>query len=206
MTTVMIIHDIDLLRGALAAVLSREPDLEVATSLPPTGDGESQLAVARAFRPEVAVVHVYRCDAADLVLPRRLRAAVPGCEVLIVTAQHTPEALRRVVDAGIRGFLSTDTKPATLVDAVRRLAAGERVIDPLLLVAALRESEGDNPLSVRQRDVLRLAGEGLNSQEIGQRLFLSAGTVRNYLSAAIRQTGGRSLLEAMERARKEGWL
>jgi two-component system response regulator DesR len=111
-----------------------------------------------------------------------------------------------VVDAGIRGFLSADAQPAALVDAIRRLAAGDRVIDPQLLIAALREGEVDNPLSARQRDVLRLAGEGLSSQEIGQRLFLSPGTVRNYLSAAIRQTGGRGLLEALERSRKEGWL
>ncbi|HEU5108272.1 MAG TPA: response regulator transcription factor, partial [Micromonosporaceae bacterium] len=152
------------------------------------------------------VVHVDHCDDSDLVLPRRLRAEVPGCEVLVVTAQHTPDALRRVVDAGIRGFLSADTQPATLVDAVRRLAAGERVVDPLLLMAALRNGDVDNPLNARQRDVLRLAGEGLSSQEIAQRLFLSPGTVRNYLSAAIRQTGARTLLEALERARKERWL
>jgi two-component system response regulator DesR len=206
MTSVMIINNVDLLRGALAAVLAHEPDLEVTASLPHTGDDDQPLAVALAYRPQVVVVHVDRCDATDLALPRRLRAEVPGCEVLIVTAQHTPEALRRVVDAGIRGFLSADTQPATLVDAVRRLAAGERVIDAQLLMAALRNGDADNPLTVRQRDVLRLAGEGLSSQEIGQRLFLSPGTVRNYLSAAIRQTGGRSLLEAVERARKEGWL
>jgi two-component system, NarL family, response regulator DesR len=206
MTSVMIIHDIDLLRGALAAVLSNEPDLEVTASLPHTGDGDNQLAVARAFRPDVVVVHVDRCDATDLVLPRRLRTDVPGCEVLIVTPQYSTEAVRRVVDAGIRGFLSADTQPAALVDAIRRLAAGERVIEPQLLIAALRDGEVDNPLSARQRDVLRLAGEGLSSQEIGQRLFLSPGTVRNYLSAAIRQTGGRSLLEALEKSRKEGWL
>jgi two-component system response regulator DesR len=206
MTSVMIIHDIDLLRGALAAVLSHEPDLEVTASLSRTGDGENQLAVARAFRPDVVVVHVDRCDPTDLAMPRRLRTDVPGCEVLIVTPQYSPETVRRVVDAGIRGFLSADTQPAELVDAIRRLAAGERVIDPLLLMAALRDGELDNPLSARQRDVLRLAGEGLSSQEISQRLFLSPGTVRNYLSAAIRQTGGRSLLEALERARKEGWL
>jgi two-component system response regulator DesR len=206
MTSVMIIHDIDLLRGALAAVLSKEPDLEVHPGPPYTGETATQLAVARAVRPDVAVVHLDRCDATDLILPRRLRADVPGCEVLIVTPQYSPEAVRRVVDAGIRGFLSADAQPAALVDAVRRLAAGERVVDPQLLMAALREGEADNPLSARQRDVLRLAGEGLSSQEIGQRLFLSPGTVRNYLSAAIRQTGGRGLLEALEKSRREGWL
>jgi two-component system response regulator DesR len=201
MTSVMIIHDTDLLRGALAAVLSHEPDLEVTAQFSPTDD---VITTARTAPPDVAVVHTPRCDPADLALPRRLMDELAGCAVLIVSDRHTPDALRRVVDAGIRGFLSADAPPEALVDAVRRLAGGERVIDPLLLMAALRD--GDNPLRARQRDVLRLAADGLSSPEIGRRLFLSAGTVRNYLSAAIRQTGARSLLEAVERARKEGWL
>lgn len=201
MTSVMIVHDIDLLRGALAAVLSHQPDLEVTVQVSPTDD---VVAAARTARPNVAVMHTRRCDAADLMLPHRLVTEIPECAVLVVSGRQTPDALRRVIDAGIRGFLSADAEPEALVDAVRRLADGERVIDPLLLVAALRN--GKNPLNTRQRDVLRLAAEGRSAQDIGRQLFLSPGTVRNYLSAAVRQTGGRSLLEAIERARKEGWM
>jgi two-component system response regulator DesR len=201
MTSVMIIHEIDLLRGAFAALIANEPDLEVAAQVSPADD---VLAVAHATRPDVVVVHLNRCDAEDLVTPRRIREELRDCEILIVCAGHTPEALRRVVDAGIRGFMSADATAPDLVEAVRRLADGERVIDPVLLMTALRD--GLNPLTTRQRDVLRLAAEGLGSQEIGLRLYLSAGTVRNYLSAAIRQAGARSLLEAVERAREEGWL
>jgi two-component system response regulator DesR len=201
MTSVMIIHDVELVRGALVAVLSNEPDLAVTAQARPNAGA---LASALAARPDVAVVHVERCDTEGLELPRQIRERVPDCAVLIVCGRHTPEALRQAVDSGIRGFLSADASPAALVDAVRRLAAGERVIEPLLLVAALRDGAG--PLTARQLDVLRLASEGLGSREIAHRLYLSPGTVRNYLSAAIRQTGGRSLLEAVEWARREGWL
>jgi two-component system response regulator DesR len=196
----MIIHNVDLVRGALAAVLANEPDLEVTAQAGP----DDAIRTASAARPDVAVVHMERCDAPGLTLPQLLREHLPGCAILIVCGGHTPEALRTVMDSGIRGLLSADAAPTALVDAVRRLAAGERSVDPLLLMAALREEKG--ALTARQQDVLRLAAEGLSSQEIGQRLYLSPGTVRNYLSAAIRQTGGRSLLEAIERARREGWL
>jgi two-component system response regulator DesR len=201
MTSVMIIQESDLLRGALAAVLSHEPDLDVTAQLPVADDVS---AFARAARPDVVVIHIERCDEDGLATLRRLSLDAPGAAVLVVTGRHTVEALRAALDAGVHGFLDADTAPEALVDAVRRLAIGERVIDPMLLVAALRED--DNPLTPRQRDVLRLAGEGLSTREIGRRLYLSPGTVRNYLSAAIRRVGGRSLLEAVGRATKEGWL
>jgi two-component system response regulator DesR len=201
MTSVMIVHEIDLLRGALAAVLSHEADFDVTAQASPADD---VTAAALAARPDVIVFHLQRCDLAALDLPRRLRAEVPGAAVVLVAEEYQPEALRAVLDADVRGFLDADAAPASLIEAVRGVAAGERMIDPLLLVAALRDD--DNPLTPRQREVLRLAAEGLSARDIGRRLYLSSGTVRNYLSAAIRQAGGRSLLEAITHAREEGWL
>lgn len=201
MTSVMIVHSIDLLRGALTAVLSHQPDMEVRAQLAPADD---VAAAVRAHHADVVVVHTEQCDDIALSVPRRLRTTAPDTAVLVVSERHNAEALRAAVDAGARGFLGADAPPESLVDAVRRLGRGERVLDPLLLVAALHDP--DNPLTTRQRDVLRLAGEGLSAREIGTRLYLSPGTVRNYLSAAVRRAGGRTVLEAIGRARGQGWL
>ena len=128
MIRVMIIEDIDLVRGALAAVLSSEQDMEVVAQLAATSDA---LAAARARKPDVAVIDVARCDPPGLRIPHQLRKELPDCQVLVLTPQRTPEALRRVLDAGLRGFLNIDTPPSQLVESVRRIAAGEWVIDPV---------------------------------------------------------------------------
>jgi two-component system response regulator DesR len=201
MTSVMIVHDSDLLRGALAAVLSHEPDLDVAAQLSTTDD---VAAAARTVRPDIVVIYLEQCDEEGLGVLSRIRTASSGSAVLVVTGQHTTDALRCALDAGAQGFLNAETAPEALVAAVRRLADGERMVDPVLLVSALRAD--DNPLTPRQREVLRLAAAGLSAREIGHRLYLSPGTVRNYLSTAIRRAGGRSLLDAVARAAKEGWL
>lgn len=201
MIRVMIVENMTLLRGALAAVLSSQNDLVVVAQL---ARGDDVLAAARAHRPDVLVIDIERCDTRGLAVPRRLREEMPGCQVLVLTAQRTAEALRNVLDSGLRGFLDKDTPPRQLVESVRRVAAGDWVIDPVLAAATLHADQ--NPLSPRQRDVLRLAGSGIPSSEIAQQLFLSPGTVRNYLSAAVRKVGARNLLEAIHHAERAGWL
>jgi two-component system, NarL family, response regulator DesR len=198
---VMIVEDIDLVRGALAAVLSSEKDIEVVAALAASGD---VLAAARKHQPDVTVIDVPRCDPAGLRLPRLLCQELPENRVVVLSPQRTAEALRHVLAAGLRGFLDNDTPPRELVESVRRVAAGEWVIDPVLAAATLHMAP--IPLSERQRDVLRLAGAGLPATEIARRLFLSPGTVRNYLSVAIRKTGARNLLEAVRHAEEAGWL
>lgn len=201
MTSVMIVHEIDLVRGAIAAMLSYQQDIDVLAELAPTADA---VTAVLAGRPDVVVFHIDRCDVPALALPRRICAEAPQCRLLLVSGQYHPAALRDAVEAGISGFLNADTGPESLVQAIRRLVSGERVIDPMLLGSALRGA--DSPLTDRQREVLRLAAEGLNSADIGRQLFLAPGTVRNYLSAAIRRTGGRSVLEAAGLARTRGWM
>jgi two-component system, NarL family, response regulator DesR len=198
---VMVIEDIDLVRGALAAVLASEKDMEVVAQLAWSDD---VLAAVRAHKPDVTLIAVARCDPPGLRIPRQIRAELPDNQVLVLTPHRTAEALRHVLDAGLRGFLDNDTPPSHLVESVRRVAAGDWVIDPVLAVAALHADT--NPLSQRQRDVLRLAGAGMPAAEIARELYLSPGTVRNYLSAAIRKTGCRNLMEAVRHAERLGWL
>lgn len=200
MISVMIVHDFDLLRGALAALLSNEEDLEIAAQV---AAAEDPVTVARDKRPDVVVMHVERSDPDGLELPRRLTTEA-GCRVLLICGWQPADAVTHALEAGIAGLLGTDAAPVLLVDAVRRIAHHERVIDPMLLNAALHRAV--NPLTDRQRAVLRLAAEGLTARDIGRRLFLAPGTVRNYLSAAVRRAGGRSVLEAAGLARTRGWL
>jgi two-component system response regulator DesR len=198
---IMIVEDIDLVRGALAAVLSSENDMEVVAQL---GGSDDVLAAARAYSPDVTVIGVPRCDPAGLRIPRQIHAELPDNQILVLTPHRTAEALRHVLDAGLRGLVDNDAAPSHLVESVRRVAAGEWVIDPDLAVAALHG--GSNPLTPRQRDVLRLAGTGMPAAEIARQLYLSPGTVRNYLSTAIRKTGCRNVVEAVRQAERLGWL
>jgi two-component system response regulator DesR len=129
---------------------------------------------------------------------------VPQCRVLVVADRLTAVLVRRALAAGVWGIAGPDTSPEQLAQAIRQVAAGERAIGPALAALALQPVE--NPLSDRQRVVLALAGEGLPAREIARRLFLSPGTVRNYLSVAMTKTGARNRLDAVRRAREEGWL
>lgn len=200
--SVMIVEENDLVRGALAAVLSSAEDIVVVAQLEA---GDDPFSAVRKYRPHVTVMDVIRCDPEGLRIPGQLRRLRPGHEVLALCTQRTPEALRHVLDAGLRGFLDKEAPPGQLVESVRRLAAGEWVIDPVLAAATLHVAT-ENPLTARQREVLRLAGGGLPVAEIARRLYLSPGTVRNYLSAAIRKTGTQNLVEAVRHAERVGWL
>lgn len=197
----MLVGGVDLVRGALAAVIEREDDLEVTLELPL---GEDVVAAARTHRPAVIIIDADRHDADGLAAVQRLGDELPECRVLLLTSQQAAEILRRALAAGVWGIASPDTSPDQLVHSIRTVAAGERAIDSTLLAAALQPT--GNPLTDRERAVLRLAGEGMRSREIAEHLHLSPGTVRNYLSAAIRKTAARTRLEAVRRARSAGWL
>ncbi len=138
-----------------------------------------------------------------LELAEALGQRFPDIRVAIVTTFGRPGYLRRALEAGVRGYLLKDTPAEQLADAVRRIARGERVIAPELALSAW---DGQNPLSDRQRQILRLAGEGLSNRAISQQLHLAEGTVRNYLSEAINELHAANRIEAYRLARQQGWL
>ena len=187
-----------LYRAALATVLSYEEDMQVVAE---TTRMEEVFSFARAVRPDIAVIDLDLLIDADL---GRLAEAMPDCAILVLAGPSLTEAVHDALDKYVLGFIGTDTAPAQLTDYLRRVAAGERVIDPALAVAALCAPQ--NPLTERERDVLRIASRGFSSAEIAARLHLSAGTVRNYLSASMRKTGARNRLEAFRIAEASGWL
>lgn len=201
MIRVVIVEEMGLLRGALRAVLSSEDDLEVLADLAEYGD---ILAVTDRERPDVVVVDMELAGHDMPALVRRLVVQAPASAVLALSTQQSPEAMQEVLGCGARGFVGKDLPPAELVRAVRLVAAGERVIDPAMAVAALNPPT--NPLTEREREVLRAAAEGIPLKEIARRLFLAYGTVRNHLSTILRKTGARNRLEAIRRAQRDGWL
>ena len=201
MITIMIVAESDLVRGALAAVLAHEDDFEVTCE---HSLREDALATARLYRPGVVVIDIDRHGSDGAGIAVRLTCTEPDCRVLVLAGQRSSATLRDLLAAGVWGLISADTSPPEVAQSIRQIAAGERVIDPVLGAAALRA--GDNPLTSREQAVLQLAAGGIPSKEIAAQLFLSPGTVRNYLSAAMQKTGARSRLEAVRRAREAGWL
>ncbi|MEN3362549.1 MAG: two-component system, NarL family, response regulator DesR [Mycobacteriales bacterium] len=198
---VLLADDQHLVRGALAALLSLEEDIDVVAQV---GRGDEIVAAARAAQPDVALLDVEMPGLDGIAAAAALRAAVPGCKVLILTTFGRPGYLRRAMEAGALGFVVKDTPAMELATAVRRVAAGERVVDPALAAATL--AGGASPLTGRERDVLVAARAGATIADIAARLVLSEGTVRNYLSAAISKTGTRNRVEALRVAESNGWL
>ena len=201
MIRILLAEDQGMVRGALASLLNLEPDIEVVGQVP---GGDQVVAEALRLAPDVALLDIEMPGLDGLAAAEALRHAVPACRVLILTTFGRPGYLRRAMDAGASGFLVKDGPVELLADAIRRVLAGERVIDPKLAVAAL--SAGDNPLSPRERDVLRASADGSTATDIARRLHLSEGTVRNYLSSAIQKTNARNRLEAATTATENGWL
>ncbi|MEV4099641.1 response regulator transcription factor [Nonomuraea sp. NPDC049649] len=201
MIRVMLAEDQSMVRGALASLLGLEPDIEVVGE---AGDGEEAVAVAAAKRPDIALLDIEMPGGGGIAAAERIRAAVPGCRVMILTTFGRPGYLRTAMEAGAVAFLVKDSPARELAAAIRRVRDGERVIDPDLAAAAL--TAGPNPLSARERDVLAAATDGATIGEIAGRLHLSEGTVRNYLSSAIQKTHARNRIEAAHRARLQGWL
>src|SRR5579872_5011714 len=166
--------------------------------------GDRVLAEATDTTPDVAALDIEMPGRAGLDVAADLRAKLPGCKVLIVTTFARPGYLRRAMEAGASGFLAKDGPVEDLAIAIRKVVAGQRVIDPVLAAEAL--ASGPNPLTDRERDVLSAADGGATVADIAARLFLSESTVRNYLSAAIGKTGTRNRIEAVRAARRNGWI
>jgi two-component system response regulator DesR len=198
---VLIAEDMHLIRGALVALLSREPDMEVVAEL---DRGDQILEAAIRTRPDVAVLDIDLPGMDGLSAAEVLHEQVPNCQILVLTGLSQPSHLLRALKVHVRGFILKDAPAATLAQGVRRVAIGERVIDPELLALALET--GESPLTPREADVLRAAEEGISTDEIARTLFLSSATVRNYLSNAITKVGGRNRIDAIRIARDAGWL
>ena len=201
MIRVLIAEDMHLIRGALVALLSLEPDMEVVAELE---RGDEIIPTAERVRPDVAVVDIDLPGLDGLTAAARLHEAVPECRTLVLTGLSQPGNLLRALEAHVRGFIVKDAPADSLADGIRKVAAGQRVIDPDLVAAALET--GATPLTGRESDVLRAAEDGITTTEIASRLSLSPATVRNYLSNAITKTGARNRIDAIRIARDAGWL
>jgi len=197
----LIADDQALVRGALAALLDLEPDLEVVAEV---GRGDEVIDAAKNSQPDVALLDVEMPGLDGIEAAAALRTAVPGVRVLMVTTFGRPGYLRRAMEAGAAGFVVKDTPATQLADAVRRVHQGLRVVDPSLAAETL--VAGTSPLTGREADVLRAAREGGTVADIAKELHLSEGTVRNHLSAAIGKTGATNRAEAVLTAEGNGWL
>jgi two-component system, NarL family, response regulator DesR len=201
MIRVLLAEDQAMVRGALVALLSRESDIEVVAEV---ARGDTVVEAALTARPDVALLDIEMPGGGGLEASHALRTAFPSCRVVILTTFGRSGYLRRAMESGAVGFLLKDAPALTLASALRRVMQGERVVDPELALLAL--SEGNNPLTQREREVLTAALPGLGHAEIAAHLSLSEGTVRNHLSAAIQKLGVRNRMEAARLAEQKGWL
>lgn len=200
MIRLVLAEDQGMVRGALAALLGLEPDLQVVAE---AGDGDAAWKAVQAHQPDLLVTDIEMPGLTGLDLALKLQTAQLPTRVVILTTFARAGYLRRALEAGVRGYLLKDAPSAQLARALREVHAGGRAIDPQLAVAAWGE---DDPLTERERQVLRLAGEGVKTADIADRLHLSQGTVRNYLSEAIGKLGAENRIEAYRSARAKGWL
>lgn len=200
MIRIVVAEDQAMVLGALAALLSLEDDLEVVGTAP---TGTVALELAERLRPDVVVTDIEMPGMTGLDLAAALAERRLPARVVILTTFARPGYLRRAVDAGVRGYLLKDAPAPRLAEAIREVARGGKAIDPSLAVEAWGEVD---PLTPREREVLRLAGDGWSSADIGSALGLTSGTVRNYLSDAIAKVGAAGRVEAARLAREKGWL
>jgi two-component system, NarL family, response regulator DesR len=198
---VLIAEDQAMVRGALKALLSLEPDIEVVAE---ASSGEEVVAAALAHLPDVALLDIEMPGGDGITAAAELRKALPSCRAVILTTFGRPGFLRRAMDAGAAGFLLKDAPPGDLASSIRRTLRGERVVDPQLALAAL--SDGISPLTERERQVLAATHRGASVPEIAQTLFLTEGTVRNHLSAAIQKLYAHNRADAARLAEEKGWL
>lgn len=199
--TVLIAEDMHVIRGALVALLSLEPDVEVVAEL---DRGDLIVETAERLQPRVAVLDIDLPGMDGLSAAAAMRQVVPDCRVLILTGLSQPGHLLAALDAQVQGFLPKDAPSGTLAASVRAVAAGERVIDPTLIAEA--QKTGHSPLTARERDVLRSVRAGISTTEIGRELSLAPTTVRNYLSNAISKVGARNRIDAIRIAEDAGWI
>ena len=201
MYRILLVEPMSLFRAALAAVLSAEDDLEVVAELARITEA---VLVAQAVRPDVTVIDLDLLTNGHLAVVHQLTETLPECAVVALAGPTMTEGTHQALKRHVRGFVGKDTAPGQVAECIRQVAAGARFIDPVLAVAALAAPH--NPLTVREQEILRVAASGLPSVEIGAQLHLSAGTVRNYLSAIMTKTGARNRLEAVHIAQEAGWL
>lgn len=200
MIRIVLAEDQAMVRGALAALLGLEHDLQIVGE---AGDGDAAWHQVETTRPDLLLTDIEMPGCTGLDLAQRVRDHGLDTRVVILTTFGRAGYLRRALDAGVRGYMLKDAPSRELAQALRLVHRGGRAIDPQLAVAAWGEAD---PLSERERAVLRLAGEGLSTAQIGERLSLSSGTVRNYLSEAISKLGAANRIEAWRLARQQGWL
>jgi two-component system, NarL family, response regulator DesR len=198
---VLVAEDMQILRDTLAALLGLEDDIDVVAEVT---DGDAIVPAAAAAQPDVALVDIDLPATDGLTAAGLLHQQCPGCKVLILTALGKPGNLRRALAAHVAGFLPKDTPAATLIDAVRKVSAGQRVFDPQLALSALEVP--DSPLAPREAEVLRRFATGAGPAEIAAELYLSYGTVRNYLASAVTKLGARNRVDAVRIAAEAGWL
>ena len=198
---VLLADDQAMIRGAFAALVGLEHDMTVVAQV---GTGDAVVPAALRTRPDVALLDVQMPGLDGITAAATLHQVLPSCKVVILTTFGRPGYLRRAMEAHAAGFLVKDAPPETLVDAIRRVQAGLRVVDPALAVESL--SLGESPLTGRERDVLAATVDGGTIAEIAARLFLSEGTVRNHLSSVIGKTGARTRADAVRIADERGWL
>jgi two-component system response regulator DesR len=198
---VLIAEDQAMIRGALAALLATEAEIEVVAQV---DRGDRVVEAALKTTPDVALLDIEMPGQDGITAAAELRAKLPSCRVLILTVFGRPGYLRRAVDAGVSGFLLKDAPPDELASAIRRTAKGEKVIDSQLAHAAL--SEGSSPLTPRERDVLAMSVRGASVEEVARSLHLTNGTVRNHLSIAIQKLNAHNRVEAARIAEEKGWL
>ncbi|MFF8293454.1 DNA-binding response regulator [Streptomyces sp. NPDC016309] len=198
---ILLAEDVHMVRGALIALLELEPDLRVVAAV---DRGDTIVQAALEARPDVAVIDVDLPGIDGLTAAAELHEQLPSCRTLILTSLGRPGTLRRALSAHVSGFLLKDSPSDQLALAVRSVAAGRRVVDPQLALAAWDSPE--NPLSPRELEVLRLAARGADAAEIAGCLYLSKGTVRNYLTAIVTKLGARNRIDAIRLAEEAGWI
>jgi two-component system response regulator DesR len=200
MIRVLLAEDQAMVRGALSALLRMEADIDL---LAAAADGESAWRELQRLQPDVLVTDIEMPGLSGLELAQRIQRQQLATKVIIVTTFARAGFLRRALESGVCGYLLKDAPAEHLAEAIRKVHRGGRAIDPQLALDAWSEAD---PLNDRERQVLRLAGEGMSAGEIATQLNLSSGTVRNYLSEAIGKLGVGNRIEAYRLARQQGWL
>jgi two-component system, NarL family, response regulator DesR len=201
MIKVMLAEDMHMVRGALVALLNLEPDIEVVAEV---ANGNDIVPTAVKVRPDVAVLDIDLPGKDGLSAVGELHDELPEIRTLILTGLSRPGNLRRALSAKVTGFMLKDAPAAQLADAIRSVAAGRRVVDSQLAMSAWDSAE--SPLTARETEVLRLTAEGLQAVDIASKMFLSVGTVRNYLTTIIGKLAARNRVDAIRIARDAGWL
>jgi two-component system response regulator DesR len=201
MIRVLLAEDQAMIRGALLALIGLERDMTVVADVE---RGDEVVGAARRTRPDVAVLDIDMPGIDGLSAAAILRDELPETRIMILTGLGQPGHLTRALEARVGGFMKKDAPSDELADAIRRVAKGQRFLDPDLVATALEI--GTNPLTAREAEVLRVAADGGSTEDIGAQVYLSPATVRNYLSSSISKLGARNRIDAIRIAREAGWL